>query len=887
MLISLLLALQAAVAAPVAQAPLSAPVPIERQILWQRSLEDALAISAAEKRPILVAVNMDGESASENIVRERYRDPKFVALTRRFVCLGASAFRHGERDHSYDGHRLVSPRLGEITSGEAIALEPILFDKYLGGERIAPRHALILLDGKKVFDHFQLFDLRELDKALADAQELAPAAASLDLASIDAARLTPADWLRLASAKDNRQRGRFEALLFAPAPIEQVETALGALAEVADQGSLEALRIAFARAGEAPGRLAKKAVFVAAARSLQKPTAALVREMLTDVPGASAKTDPVQRAELLDALAALDGSAAMNRSLLLSYAVAGAGSQERARASHLCAGTSESELSQAITAGGGGIDPARVLAACGAIAREEPWRAPDELAPAEELEAELQAADENLAANPDSAPAQVRFGKAALSVARSRIESKTSGVELLLGDAQSALIRAVGLTPADVSSWLLLARTCYLNSDFAGEERAALGALAALPPLDPAAVDRLLGRAEASATQLSNDAQTIAEPRDRLEGLRWLADACARQLGTLSGADLAAEATNMARGYNAAALTVLAPISTATDWLTLSAFHAALGRRSEEIAVARAGLDLFPESQDLRTAFYLAVWERGYSTEARRQSEIIADRHPESGVARWYVGYAAMHEADTLRRGEDPRAAIAAYQLADKALLASVQITPSFEDSASFYRALAALGSGFAHLLLNERTQAALRLVAGIAIRPSIAEVRDALDREAIDLLDGVLEWRASGASPVDALALATDLGRADPGNPNWARRISDSELREGLRADGRHEAPELGDRYLVSSIAIARLAVAASPEETIRRTLAQSLTVHAERLIARADLTGARPLLSEAAGLAGERAPASGASDGEWIELAARLRAQLGDARPIFRPGR
>ncbi|HUR27660.1 MAG TPA: hypothetical protein VM509_05700, partial [Planctomycetota bacterium] len=226
MLISLLLCLQAAAPAPSARPPLSAPVPVERQIFWQRSLEDALAIAALEKRPLLIAMNMDGESASENIVRERYRDPKFVALTRRFVCLGASAFRHGERDHAYDGRRVLSPRLGEITSGEAMALEPILFEKYLGGERIAPRHALILVDGSKRFDHFQLFDLRELDQALADAQATAPPAVEPELGPIDAARLSKADWSKLASAKDNRQRARFEALLLKPAPIAQVESGL-------------------------------------------------------------------------------------------------------------------------------------------------------------------------------------------------------------------------------------------------------------------------------------------------------------------------------------------------------------------------------------------------------------------------------------------------------------------------------------------------------------------------------------------------------------------------------------------------------------------------------------------------------------------------------------
>src|SRR5262245_40007185 len=146
----------------------------ETQILWQRSLEDALAISKAENRPILVAVNMDGESACERIVRERYRDPKFVAWTRSFVCVIASAFRHAPRDHDDQGARIACPRLGEVTCGEHIALEPVLYDRFLGGERIAPRHALILTDGTKSFDLFLLFDLRDLDKKLEESVKLAP-----------------------------------------------------------------------------------------------------------------------------------------------------------------------------------------------------------------------------------------------------------------------------------------------------------------------------------------------------------------------------------------------------------------------------------------------------------------------------------------------------------------------------------------------------------------------------------------------------------------------------------------------------------------------------------------------------------------------------------------
>jgi len=886
MLIALLLALQGAVTSPSRVPALCEPVALERQIHWQRSLEDGLALAQAEKRPILVALNMDGESASERIVRERYRDPRFVALTRRFVCLPGSLFRHAPRDHTFEGQRIASPRLGEITSGEAILLEPILFDRFLGEERVAPRHALILPDGTKHFDLYRLFDLGELDRALESAQELAPPQLPRESAPLDPATLGHAQWLELAGARDHRERLRFESLLLPPTPIEALERALRALLERGNAGSLEALRIAYARCGEAPGRLAPLATLVARARGLREPAAALVRELLTDVPASLVQVELGARAELLEALAELGGDLPYQRSLLLSYAAAGDPLQERPRVLRWLANSAGLDLARRVEAQLPNVATGRVLASAQAIPREAPWRAPDDLPPAEEIEAELLVADEQLAGAAGELAVQARFARAALAAARSRIASGGSSIELLLGDASAALVQVTRATPGDVEAWLLLARASYLLSDFAAQEQAALGALAALPALDPQALERLLGIVAADSRQLALDAQALVQPRERQEAQRWLADACARLVESRSGGDPAVELEGLSRGLNAAALAALAPISTPTDWLTYSAFHAALGRRGEEIAIARQGLAFFPESQELRTAFYLAVWDRGWAREARLESEALAERFPDSGASRWYVGYAGMQEGNALRRAEDPRAAIAAYRGADQAFAASIQLAPEFKDSADYYRALAALGRGFAQLLIDERAEAARALVEGIAIRPAIAEVRDPLDREAVDLLDGALEWRESGPSPVEPLALLAELERADPGNPAWARRVSDSELREGLRADGRGE-PEIGDRYLEQAIAAARRAVERSTEDADRRALAQALSVHAERRMARAEFEAARPLLVEVAGLLGEAAPAGTVSDGEQSELAARLRARLGEARPLIRPGR
>ena len=40
------------------------------QIEWQRTLEDAEVLARTEHRPLFIAVNMDGESASDRIWRE-------------------------------------------------------------------------------------------------------------------------------------------------------------------------------------------------------------------------------------------------------------------------------------------------------------------------------------------------------------------------------------------------------------------------------------------------------------------------------------------------------------------------------------------------------------------------------------------------------------------------------------------------------------------------------------------------------------------------------------------------------------------------------------------------------------------------------------------------
>ncbi len=137
-------------------------------IQWQRTWDDAVALAKETGRPILVCVNMDGEIASEHYAGVRYRMPEITKLYEPYVCVIASTYRHTPRDHDEQGRRVLCPRFGCVTCGEHIDIEPILYEKFLDGRRIAPRHIMVELDGKESYDVFYAFDTASVFKAIGD-----------------------------------------------------------------------------------------------------------------------------------------------------------------------------------------------------------------------------------------------------------------------------------------------------------------------------------------------------------------------------------------------------------------------------------------------------------------------------------------------------------------------------------------------------------------------------------------------------------------------------------------------------------------------------------------------------------------------------------------------
>ncbi len=135
-------------------------------ITFQRTWEDALAVSRATGKAILICINMDGEIASEHYAGVRYRQPGIAKLYEPYVAVIASTYRHNPRDYDDQGRRIICPRFGSVTCGEHIAIEPILYDLYMEGERVAPRHIMIELDGEETYDVYYANDTASVFKAI-------------------------------------------------------------------------------------------------------------------------------------------------------------------------------------------------------------------------------------------------------------------------------------------------------------------------------------------------------------------------------------------------------------------------------------------------------------------------------------------------------------------------------------------------------------------------------------------------------------------------------------------------------------------------------------------------------------------------------------------------
>ncbi|MHC5065847.1 MAG: hypothetical protein ACYTG5_17930 [Planctomycetota bacterium] len=129
---------------------------------FERSWADAVAVAKETNKAILVCVNMDGEPASEHYAGVHYRTPETAQLFEEYVCVIASVYRHTPKDYDEQGKRVLCPRFGSVTCDEHIWIEPLLYERFMNGQRISPRHIMVELDGNEVFDVFYAWDNKSI-----------------------------------------------------------------------------------------------------------------------------------------------------------------------------------------------------------------------------------------------------------------------------------------------------------------------------------------------------------------------------------------------------------------------------------------------------------------------------------------------------------------------------------------------------------------------------------------------------------------------------------------------------------------------------------------------------------------------------------------------------
>lgn len=856
--------------------------PDDRRIEWQRSLADVEALVAATGRPLLLALNMDGESASDRVWHENYRDPAFVALTRRCICVGASVFRHNAVDHDADGRRLDCPRFPGLTCGEHIALEPALFERWFrDGERVAPRHAVVLPDGKVAFDLSLCFDLTDVDRALAAAT----------------AGFTPwptptgDDWVTLARRRDANGRARLEAALAAVVDPASWGEVWSAIAAHGDAGAQDALRLGAARVPQLPlaplqqaaSRLQLTAAFHASCRDRAERSRGDAFDL----------TPALDRRTWLAALQGADDAASCG---LWALAVAlRPGDQE-----------GDDSLDRELVGLG--------AAACrdaGPLPRPgEPKRA---LADRETLLQRLTELDGARARAGEGLDAEATLladtGIASLDLGRAELAAPTAATPLLFEDAERYLARALRAEPQQFAWWIERAHAAYYRQRHDEQREFAVAALRlcgfAWPP-DAGERARLLGDAKA------------------IEAVRWLGDAEARLLAATSGEQLVTttrdEPLRLVATLRSAVLGLGLPavsaFGTAKDWLGFASFHGAYGLGHLEAALFAHAVVRLPADGELRQALYAALWRLDRWQLAVPIAERALAARPSADAA-WWCGHAHLLVAEELRRRERTSEAVAHYDRARPHFAAARTQNPAYAGSADTYAALAELGAGLALAQgpSADRTAAAQRLVAASAFAVDLKSLRDGLGYDVLDLVDKLIEWRSGAASPVAGLALLEQLATNGAPASFWAGAIGDSLLREALRADGRNPErrdaetvdaggkpivmpmglpTEQGDRYLADAVVAGRRAAAsADPGEAgqaERASLAQALLITAERQLARGRHDGVRELASEAAGVMAFALAAGPAADADTAALRALLqplRAQLGPARPRQRDGR
>ncbi len=687
-------------------------------IAWQRSLEDALALSRSSGKPLLICVNMDGEPASESFAAQRYRDPAFAELTEGFVPLIVSPDRHTPIDHDDRGRRISDPRFARVVESEHIDIEPLLFERYFQGNRVAPRHLGVASDGTILFDLFLLQDLSQVDDALrshggparvSEAEEDPAPADDLDPlpeegSSGSSSSGSPAHSPSVAlDDPDAQARERVEAAYLAGDWRQRFALSSLALAPGAAVQHPEVLRLALR---DEDARVRRQALWAVVREPGKLPADLLGEVMRVGV------EEPPLRGALVGALGRLARSSADE---------AQAARAERAY-----------EIFSGLGLHSASIDVARWKAE---LAGKQVFT--DDATSSEDLEALLATASElerEVSAAPGEAGLRLEQALVLLRLARALLASGQDP-SIALEEAGVAASAAEAAGSRDPRAAAVRCASSWLAND--PLEAAAQGehALSGLVPLasTPLAREtlRILAKARARAIyEAMRDLQPIESA--------WVADV-----------------------RDAHEVLLAHPGGSEQEAAEYLAFLGALDARAEQGEVARRAVARFPNSGDLHGWLRLAVL-RDQGADALEAVYAALPLAP-AGEAEhlWFTGLATLMAAERQVGNRASEAALAAYARAVASFRASIQVRGEYADSASHYVCLALCGSSRLLAEAQRFEQAVAALSEGFAARPASASAKDGLGHSPAETAAVVLRLLAAAQRPEEARRLREALSAA------------------------------------------------------------------------------------------------------------------------------
>ena len=214
---ALAVAPRAAAQAPDPPAP---PKPIapaslaDTQVDWVASFPEALRLARETKRPILVAFNMDAEVANDAMVKDVYRDRKFVERSRKLVCVVASVFGHDQPAGASGNPECA--RFGRVSCAQHKDCEIRAREALLGGtDVIAPQHVICTAEGTIVARRAWQMTLNEMNTWLDHALKVSGGTADLSPADVKTEKARIAQLFEQAEKARTWKKGEVIDQIFA------------------------------------------------------------------------------------------------------------------------------------------------------------------------------------------------------------------------------------------------------------------------------------------------------------------------------------------------------------------------------------------------------------------------------------------------------------------------------------------------------------------------------------------------------------------------------------------------------------------------------------------------------------------------------------------------